>query len=135
MSNNITLINIRTLEGKAERMLAKYPSTRDSDLVLQIAICTEFYPPMEAPVKTYKDLIWTMQNLPSLDHVARVRRKIIEKHEYKKYLPNSLDVAKARKVNEQVWKTYAVAEKLPIHNPNSATGNIPTGWDDEGNVL
>jgi len=90
---------------------------------------------MENPINTYKDLIWTMQNLPSLDHVARVRRKIIQKHKYKKYLPNTLAVALARKYNEQTWREYAKENNVHEYNPNTGTGNIPTGWDDEGNVL
>jgi len=127
-----TITSIRTLEAKAERMLEKYPEARNSDIVLQALICANFYPPLERPINNWEDFVHTMQRVPSMDHVARVRRKIIEKHGYKKYLPTRKEVALARKINEETWKTYASAEKLPIYNPNTATGNVPAGYDDEG---
>jgi len=128
-----TITSIRTLEAKAERMLEKYPEARNSDIVLQALICANFYPPLERPINNWEDFVHTMQRVPSMDHVARVRRKIIEKHGQKKYLPTIESVAKARKLNMEVWKTYAVADKQRNHN--AGRGNMPPNMNEDREPL
>lgn len=96
-----------SLSGRVEYILQNYPNTRNSDLELQAALANYFYPPLEYSINNWRDIVIAMSNIPGLDHIARVRRKVIEVHQYQKYLPTHPDVAKARKIDEKVWKAYA----------------------------
>lgn len=66
-----------------------------------------------------------MKNVPTLDHIARVRRKVIEANKYKKYLPTNPDVAKARGIAQDVWKEYS-REKQPTGTGSAF--NVPEGY-------
>lgn len=98
---------INTLKNQVINILEKYPRTRDSDVRLMLTLWMIHYPSRihkddpEAPAFVYlKDIM----DLPREDNIKRVRA-IIQNVE-NKFLPTSLEVAKQRKINEQVWRDY-----------------------------
>lgn len=117
----VTIKTLNTLTSRIEFILEKYPETRNSDLELMARLCIEFYPKFDRPIYNWGDFVSIMRQLPTLDHVARARRKVIQNHNYTKYLPTSYEVAKARGVNEDQWRAYSRqnASKMNISN------NIP----------
>lgn len=111
---------LNNLTQRVEYILSKYPNTRNSDLELQAQLCTQFYPPMESPIWNWRDFVSVMRSLPTLDHIARARRKVIQQHKYTKYLPTDPAIAAARKINEDVWLEYARQERIQTQAAVSA---------------
>ena len=98
---------IDTLKSQVLKVLEKYPKTRDSDARLTLTLWMVYYPsrihktePVNKPYIFLSDIM----DLPREDNVKRVRA-IIQNVEGK-FLPTSLEVAKQRKINEEVWKEY-----------------------------
>ncbi len=133
MPVKITVKKLTTLTNRIEYCLERYPHTRNSDIDLFASVCENFYPPFERPLYNYRDLAGAMHQLPSLDHVARLRRNIIRKNNYKKYLPTNPNIAIFRGISEQIWRIYAKANN--IAEPVNDKSNIPEGYDDEGKRL
>lgn len=104
---NTTMFKLTTTTGRVEKVLAEYPFTRDSDIELFGKVCELFYPPMERSIHNYRDFTAVLRQLPDMNQISRSRRKVITKHKYKKYLPNSWFVAQARKINQEVYEEYA----------------------------
>lgn len=121
----LTVKKLNTLTQRVEYVLAKSPKTRDSDLLLQATLCEWFMPPFERPITTWYDYVLVMRSLPSLDHIARARRKVIENHKYTKYLPTTEAVAQARKISEVVWLTYIEMQKKMSQNTATAANYPP----------
>lgn len=98
---------IDTLKNRVLKILEKYPKTRDSDIKLTLTLWMVYYPSRihketpESPAFVYlRDII----DLPREDNIKRVRA-IIQNID-NKFLPTSLEVAKQRKINEEVWREY-----------------------------
>jgi hypothetical protein len=115
--------NIIKLKDRVEYVLAKYPESRNCDKYLLCALIVSFYchktfdyrgdrgssgtnthSENYRPFKAVflKDLL----DLPSQELVARCRRKIQEEG---KYLPTKPEIVKKRKINQEVWKAYILA--------------------------
>ena len=90
-----------TLKNQVERVLQKYPETRNSDITLTIQIWKEFYP---TRVMDGKVSLADLYDLPREDNVKRVRAKF--QNEENKYLPTVWEIARKRKINEMVWKNF-----------------------------
>lgn len=123
MERRLTVKKLQTLEAKVEHCLERYVEARNSDIDLFAKVCENFYPPFERGLYNWRDLAGAMHQVPSLDHIARCRRKVIQRHQYKKYLPSVHSIAIHRGLNESVWKQYAVQNKIPISNPNVGRDN------------
>ena len=99
---NLT-INLKTLQGQVEYILATIPETRNSDIALMVALWERFYPLLLVPTgKGSMVFLSKLYDLPREDNIKRVRAKF--QNELKQYLPTSLEVAKQRKINEEVWR-------------------------------
>lgn len=129
----LTVQKLQTLEHKVEYCLERYTDAKNSDIDLFARVCENFYPPFENALYNWRDLAGAMHAVPSLDHIARCRRKVIRKHKYQKYLPTIKGIALHRGLNEKVWNEYATANNIP--RPELTASNIPEGYDDEGNHL
>lgn len=98
---------IDTLKSQVLRVLEKYPKTRDSDVRLMLILWQMFYPSRihkTEPVNRTYIFLQDIMDMPREDNIKRVRA-IIQNVEGK-FLPTSLEVAKQRKINEEVWKEY-----------------------------
>lgn len=133
MSYPITTRKLNRLQDRVEYCLEQYEEARNSDIDLFARLCERFYPPFERPLYNWRDLAGAMHQVPSLDHIARVRRKVIEKHKYAKYLPTMKGIALHRGISQKVWQDYA--RQHGIKDPAESASNIPFGYDDEGNHL
>lgn len=98
---------IETLKQQVLKILEQYPKARDSDQWLTIKLWTVYYPSrihrrddLEPAYVYLKDIM----DLPREDNVKRVRA-IIQNVE-NKFLPTTIEVARQRKINEEVWKEY-----------------------------
>jgi len=112
----ITTRKLNKLRDRVEYCLERYPETRNSDIDLFTRLCERFYPPFERPLYNWQDLATTMHQVPSLDHIARLRRKIIQQHDYAKYLPTVRAIALNRGIAEDIWHNYAKENKLPQYD-------------------
>jgi hypothetical protein len=130
---SVTVQKLQTLEQKVEYCLARYTDATNSDIDLFARVCENFYPPFETALYNWRDLAGAMHQVPSLDHIARCRRKVIRKHNYRKYLPTNRDIAIHRGLNEQIWIDYAKDNHIPTSRPNHS--NIPINFDADGNHL
>jgi len=119
MVQPITVQKLNNLTQRVEFILDRYPETRNSDLELQAQVCIQFYPPFESAIYNWRDFVSVMRSLPTLDFIARARRKVIQKNDYKKYLPTIKEVAIARGINEAVWTEYAQQSDIPRMNTAS----------------
>lgn len=126
---NITSRKLNTLHGQVEYILENIPNTRNSDLSLQAELAQAFYPPLESAITNWKDIVIAMRNVPTLDHIARVRRKVIESNKYEKYLPTNPDVAKARGIEYNVWQDYAKRHNFALEKKLPSRFNVPKGYE------
>lgn len=126
MDAKITVQKLNTLTQRVEHILDRYPITRNSDLELQAQVCLQFWPPFESAIYNWRDFVSVMRSLPNLDHIARARRKVIQKSGYTKYLPTVREIALARGYNEKVWEEYARQENIPTSKVQDfSLNNIP----------
>jgi hypothetical protein len=126
----ITQRKLTTLHHKVDYCLDRFPETRNSDIDLFARLCENFYPPFEHAIYNWRDLAGAMHSVPSLDHIARVRRKVIQENRYLKYLPTDKGIALHRGYSQKVWNEYARLHNIP--EPLTER-NIPIEFDDEGN--
>lgn len=87
--------------------LRRYPQARNSDVWLTCKIWVDYFPSRIVRDENDKNPMVRLNDifdLPREDHVKRIRAKI--QNEEGLYLPTSLEVAKQRKINEQVWHDY-----------------------------
>ncbi len=94
----------KTLKSRVLYILEKYPFTRNDDLVLTLYLWREFYPSKIQRDENNKAYIFVedIKLLPREDHIKRVRANIQNKEN--KFLPTDINVVKARKLNEEIWR-------------------------------
>lgn len=126
----ITKQKLTKLHNQVEFCLERFSETRNSDIDLFARLCENFYPPFERPIYNWRDLAGAMHSVPSLDHIARCRRKVIQYHRYKKYLPTDRYVAERRGYEQTVWEDYARANNIPTAIVQAS--NIPAGFNADG---
>lgn len=87
-------------------MLKGNRPSRDSDVYLTLMIWNNFYSELVHKMgdKSYVFLDDIMR-LPREDNVKRIRAHF--QNDLNQYLPNSLEVAKQRRINEEVWREFA----------------------------
>lgn len=127
--------NIKTLKGQVESVLQDIPETRNSDIALTIEIWRRFFPDkirtLDGGAVEYVSL-GSLYSLPREDNVKRVRAMF--QNVQKKYLPTKWEVAKARGIEEDEWRTalgYPTKESTgtgdPSYEPPSSTGGAAPG--------
>lgn len=133
----LTYQKLKTLMDKVEYCLDKYKETRDSDIELYARMCENFYPPLERPLYNWRDLAYAMHQVVALESVTSLRRQIIRKHHYTKYLPTSAAIARYRQVNYETWLHFARNNPKDVEAEEAQikASNIPAGWDEEGNYV
>jgi hypothetical protein len=100
-------------------ILAEFEDARNSDIVLTSRLWKKFYPSHihNFEGKNYIALE-SLTVVPMFDTISRARR-IIQNDEYT-YLPTKLEVAKARRINEDVWRKAMATKQITIFNkPNN----------------
>lgn len=99
-------MELKTLKGKVEATLKKYPRTRDSDIELTINVWRDFYG--EKILKNSKGVEYislrSLFDLPREDNIKRVRAYFQNTEGL--FLPTSLEVAKKRGINERAWRIF-----------------------------
>lgn len=93
------------LTRKVEAVLRDIPETRNSDIRLTIEIWKRYYPhKLIQGAKTQRLVVPLdeLYNLPREDNVKRIRAQF--QNDRLKYLPTTWEVAKKRKINEEVWR-------------------------------
>lgn len=98
---------LNTLTKRVEHVLRSNPETRNNDIELQAAVLMTFYPPLERPIYNWMDYASVMKYIPSLDHIARARRKVIGRKGNEYLLPTNPNVALARGFSEAQWQQWA----------------------------
>lgn len=97
--------SIKNLKAQVELMLRIYPNTRDSDIELTLQIWRYYHP--EVIIQTERGeavLLKELFELEREDAVKRCRAAIQNDPKNPRYLPTSWEVAKQRKINEEVWR-------------------------------
>lgn len=122
----LTYKKLNTIMSKVEYCLEKFEDSRNSDIELFARVAENFYPGFERPLYNYRDLAYALHQLPNLDHIARMRRMVIQKHGYKKYLPTDKNIAVFRGISEVIWQDFARANG--IKEPVSIASNVPEGF-------
>ena len=92
------------LSNMVESVLETIPESRDSDITLTIEIWKRFYPDKIKIAKNgeYGVYLNDLFTLPREDAIKRHRAKI--QNDFMKFLPTTLEVARQRKLNEEVWR-------------------------------
>lgn len=124
---NMSYKEIKTLKGKVEYCLRKYPETRNSDTKLTIKIWKEFYGEYinESPDSRFGYLnLDNLGELPNYAGIKRIRAKF--QNDQEKYLPTSWEVAKQRQFEEDEWR---VAMGYP---PKGTVDTRGPSWTPEG---
>lgn len=112
---NITSEQITMLKDKVEYVLKHHPASRSCDKYLAVALWYKFYNNFIIEVGADKEKAILLKNivkLPSQELIARCRRKFQESN---LYLPTLLNVAKKRKIQEQVWRDYMLKNNFKIN--------------------
>ena len=118
-----TVQKLQTIHQKVKYCLERYPEARNSDIDLFARLCENFYPPFERPLYNWRDLAGAMHSVPSLDHIARCRRKVIQDAKYQKYLPTVKGIALHRGYSQKIWNEYARMHH--IADPAATASNYP----------
>ena len=97
---------MRPLKEKVIYCLKKYPETRNSDIKLTNAVWVDFYQGF-----LFRDgegswcvRLLSLYSMPREDDIKRVRATIQNKKHL--FLPTDWEVAKQRKIKEEVWRSY-----------------------------
>lgn len=100
-------VQIQTLKTKVEICLEKFPETRNSDVELTIRVWRVFHKDkLNANFVHLNDLF----ALPREDTIKRIRAQIQNRDQ--RFLPTAWEVAKKRKINQEVWER-AMAANVP----------------------
>ena len=102
---------IDTLKNKVWRILKDYPKARDDDSWLFLKFWEIHYPTRvykdqeKGPFVYFRDILL----FQGPDSIGRVRQII--QNQDNEFLPNSEEVRKLRRINEQVWHDYCIKNK------------------------
>ena len=108
-------MKIKNLKKQIEYILENIPKSRDSDQYLTLCIWTHYYRNyIQIDTGTVNDRKFVYLDdimlLPREDNVKRLRAKI--QNEEGRFLPTTLEIARQRKINEEVWREYLSTEHL-----------------------
>lgn len=110
-------MNLKTLKGQVELILASDEASRNSDITLTIGVWKRFYPEkvrlMDGGVVEYVAL-QDLFDLPHESEIGRVRR--VFQNDLYQYVPTDEAVAKARRINEEKWREALGYAPRPVHH-------------------
>lgn len=115
----VTRTQLNTLTKQVEHILATVPSARNNDLELQGSLLMTFFPPLERPIYNWMDYVSVMRSVPTLDYIARARRKVVSKR--LGLMPTNPEIAQARGFSQEQWKQWATSN----HNNFATAPNYP----------
>lgn len=94
----------KALKTMVEECLRNMPETRNSDIVLMLAIWRRYFPQRIRKGASGEEGVWLRDiiDLPREDNIKRVRAKFNAEG---KYYPTDWKVAKARGIKEDEWRT------------------------------
>lgn len=103
---------IDTIKAKVRKILEDYPKSRDSDIYL-----TAVYWQKHFPSRVFKNeenghkfvYLKDLKDLTKQSDISRLRQVV--QNVDGEFLPNSPEVRKQRKINEQEWKNYMIKNK------------------------
>lgn len=101
-----------TLKNKVYKILKHYPKARNSDLVLTAIFWQVYFPSRMQRDENGKKYIYLSDFLvlTKQSDIGRVRQ-IIQNVDGE-FLPDSQEVRKQRKINEEQWKAYIIKNNL-----------------------
>ena len=101
-----------TLKNKVYKILRDYPKSRNSDLVLTAIFWQIYFPSRMNKDENGKKYIYLSDFLvlTKQSDISRVRQ-IIQNIDGE-FLPDSPEVRKQRKINEQQWKSYIIKNNI-----------------------
>lgn len=101
------------LKDQVEKVLQDTPETRNSDIALTIEVWKRYYSAFVGQTKSGDDAIKliSLYQLPTQDNIKRIRAKF--QNDELKYLPTKKEVAKQRRINEEVWRAQMSTPMLP----------------------
>lgn len=120
---------LKSVIKQVEYCLDQYPGTRDSDTYLWAVLVSTFYPMPERIPATWQEVAEVVAKTPSIGYISKCRRKIIERYDYKKYLPTNEAIANFRGINNAQYKRYAKANPSEI-TPEPILSNYPSHMTD-----
>lgn len=99
---------INTLKKQVEAILRDFPESRNSDITLMIELWRRHFRSdiFQGVVSGEAVRLRSLYELPRESAIGRVRRHIqndVTRTAEMRYLPNSLEVAKQRGINESIW--------------------------------
>lgn len=105
---SMTKDKIKNLRIAIIGILQENVKARDSDQYLTIMVWMKYYPESIVELQDGSKAVKLrdVMILPREDNVKRIRAKI--QNEEGMYLPTSMEVARKRGINEEVWKAYAL---------------------------
>lgn len=103
---------MKQLKEKILYVLEREPETRNDDALLTFKIIHAYYPD-EVKLIDNKWFISTKALRAVREDCVKRLRAVIQNEE-SRFLPTTLEVAKKRKINEQVWRDYLNNEHIRI---------------------
>ena len=103
------------LKDQVAYVLENYPETRDSDIKLTLRIWRSFYEELLIPGGEYSDAAVSLRDIPKLpreDNVKRYRAYFQNDPVNPRWLPTREDVAAARRMNIEAWRSALGYENL-----------------------
>ena len=100
----VTMENLKTLEGKVRDILKNYQDARDDDMVLYLVLCNEY---LENAGKISLAEIMAKHKsfgLPGFESVSRTRRRLQARYPE---LLGSLSVQARRSAGEKAYRRYS----------------------------
>ncbi len=100
----VTMENLKTLEGKVRIILEKNKDARDDDMVLYLALCNDYLAnageiPLAEIMERHKSL-----GLPGFESVSRTRRRLQARYPE---LMSSISVQAKRAAGEKDYRRYS----------------------------
>lgn len=116
----MSLQKMKNVERQVEAILQDYPAARNSNRVM-IAEYAKRYGKVKSG-----SLLDILKGIPQVETILRNRRKLIQNNNYNKYTPTDERVAKARRLNQEVYKSYNSEFNQPIYNYGR---NVPDDFE------
>ena len=98
-----------------KQVLAESHYARNSDLALAVIIWKKYY---SEHIFQYNGMnsiqLESLKTLPLFDTISRARRMI--QNDEGLYLPTNIEVVKARRINEELWRNAIATKQTEIFN-------------------
>jgi len=105
----LRLTALKTQKEKVRYVLAKYPDTRNSDILLTMVLWKFFQPKLvERSASGDKIKIASLWKLLREDNIKRHRATVQNKD--KQHLPTDIAIARRRRIEESVWEKHVTSK-------------------------